>query len=917
MVALAPNDLRCEHLIDPQGLNTPHPRLGWSLSGGGQGSGQSAYRIVAGHDRTRVAQGEGGLWDTGRVVAAESLSIPYAGARLSSDMTVYWTVQVWDRDGSVSAFAPPAGFRTGLMRPDDWRAKWISRALVPPGGRMPPQNTVYDNPYGARPADYYRRIVALDRAPVRVTVYATALGLYEVWINGVRLGDQVLTPGWTDYHRRVEYQSYDATEYLREGDNVLAAVVGEGWYSGRVALDPKKAGSHYGGRPALLCQMHIEYADGTVEIVGTDEGWKTDYGAIVYSDLQLGEKYDARLEKDWHSVDYDPAGAWDAQVIAPLPRAPKVEALRGVPIRKTERIAPQFLHRDEDGRLIYDLGQNLSGHVRAEFDLPEDAVLTLRHGEALREDGSLYTENLRMAVATDIYVSKGGPQVFEPRFTFHGFRYVEVTLPEGKGPEDITLTAFAVHSDMPMTGTFECGSDLLNKLQSNIVWTQRSNFLSVPTDCPQRDERMGWLGDAQVFFDTAAFNMDVSGFFTKWLVDVADAQTPEGAFTDVAPSLVYTRFLPESPRGAPGWGDAGVIIPWRMYRHYGDLEILSQHYDGMVRWLDLIETNNPDGIRTEAVFSNWGDWLSLGPSTPKSLMATAYWALMAEAMAEVARLLKRRQDAARFSAMFRDVSDAFRRAFVLPDGRIEGDTQAGYVFALAFGLLEPEQRSTAVAHLKRAIEAADDHVLCGIHAIRLVCSVLADAGEDELVYKLLLQESYPSWGFSIRNGATTIWERWDGWTPESGFQDVAMNSLNHYALGAVGEFLYQRVAGIGYAADGAATREIAFRPFPSEQLGWCRASLNSRLGEIRSEWRAADGGFDWQLTVPPNCIGRIEVPDGFCLADPAESEVVSGGKTEVGAGYHSFRLERKNTNLDRMAECNLSDLARPGPKGPV
>lgn len=897
MAALAPIDLRCEHLSDPQGLNTAHPRLGWALSGGGEGARQSAYRIVVGRDAAEVARGLGDMWDTGRVTTADCLLIPYSGAPLNSDAVLHWSVQVWDEDGKASGFAPPARIRTGLMRPEDWRAKWVSRALVPPGGRLPPQNTVYDNPYGARPADYYRRIVALDRKPVRATVYATALGLYEVWMNGVRLGDQVLAPGWTDYHTRVEYQSYDATEHLREGDNVFAAIVGEGWYSGRVALDPKRAGSHYGGRPAFLCQMHIEYDDGSVDIVATDESWKTDHGAIVYSDLLLGEKYDARLEKDWHSPDYDANGAWNAEVVAPRPRAPKVEAPRGVPIRKTEQIAPRFLHRDSGGRLIYDLGQNLSGHVRAEFDLPEGATLTLRHGEALKEDGALYTENLRMALATDIYVSSGGRQVFEPRFTFHGFRYVEVSLPEGMGPDDITLTAHAVHSDMPSTGVFECGSELLNKLQSNIVWTQRSNFLSVPTDCPQRDERMGWLGDAQVFFHTSAFNMDVSGFFTKWLMDVADAQTPEGAFTDVAPSLTYTRFLPDPPRGAPGWGDAGVLIPWRMYQHYGDLEILTQHYDGMVRWLDLIERNNPDGIRTEACFSNWGDWLALGPMTPKAVMATAYWALMASNMAEVARLLNRRQDAARFSAMYRDVRSAFRSAFLAPDGRIEGDTQAGYVFALAFDLLEADERPAGVAHLKRTIDAANGHILCGIHAIRLVCPVLADAGETDLVYKLLLREEYPSWGFSIRNGATTIWERWDGWTPENGFQDVAMNSLNHYALGAIGEFLYQRIAGIGFTAAGAATREIALRPLPSEVLGWCRASLRSHLGEIRSEWRTADGGFDWQVTVPPNCVGRIEMPPGYRLAHGDE---VHGETHAIAAGAYRFRIEREQTEQETV-----------------
>lgn len=903
MTALTPIDLRCEHLFAPQGLNTRHPRFSWGLEGEGRDRRQTAWRILVATGPELLAQGTADLWDSGRVASAETLLVPYAGAALRSDMELWWTVEVWDEAGNASPRPEPASFRTGLMSPGDWKAKWISRALVPPGGRFPPQDTVYDNPYWARPADCYRRDFGLARKLRRATVYATALGVYELHLNGERVGDQVLAPGWTDYHTRVEYQSYDVTGLVAEGTNTLAAIVGEGWYSGRVAYDNKRAGSHYGVRPALLCQLHLEYEDGEVEIVATDASWKCGNEAIVYSDLLLGEKYDARLEQEgWDRPGFAAKGWWDAEEIEPLPRAPKVEATRGVPIRKTVTFEPEFLHRTADGRLIYDVGQNIAGHVRLTLDAPRDAVFVLRHGEALQEDGTLYVANLRWALATDTYISKGGEQVFEPRFTFHGFRYVEVSVPEGTGPGDIGLTAIAVHSDMPLSGSFECGSEMLNQLQSNIVWTQRGNFLSVPTDCPQRDERMGWLGDAQVFFDTGVFNMDTAGFFTKWLLDVADAQTEDGCFTDVAPSLVYTRFAPKPPRGAPGWGDAGIIIPWRMYQRYGDVEVLQGYYAGMVRWLEMIEQNNPDHIRTGAVFSNWGDWLCLGNFTPKAVVATGYWALMARIMRDVAGVLGRRQDEARFAAMYRDVRAAFRSAFVDADVRVEGDTQTAYLFALDFGLLDEDERPKAVAHLKRTIAAAGGHIQTGIHGIAHICPSLVDNGEADAAFDLLLRETYPSWGFSIRNGATTIWERWDGWTPERGFQSVNMNSLNHYALGAIGEFLYGRVAGIDVPAAGGAYGTVLLRPVPRPEIGWCRASYRGHRGTVTSAWTCGADGTRWEVTVPPNCRGEVELPasvsavtlDGEALAAHGiEARRGPGGGLafSIPSGSHVFGLE--------------------------
>ncbi|MBN9062012.1 MAG: hypothetical protein BGP06_14515 [Rhizobiales bacterium 65-9] len=903
MSEFVPENLRCEHLFSPQGLNTRQPRFTWGLRAKGRDRRQTAYRIVAGLDRAQVARGEGDLWDTGKMSSSDTLLIPYAGAPLKSGQSVHWAVQAWDENGEASPLSEPAGFHTGLLDQSDWRGEWITRVLVPPGGRSPPQDTVYDNPYWARPADYHRREFTIAKRVRRAFVYATALGLYELRLNGAAIGDHRLAPGWTDYHTRVEYQIHDVTEALRQGANAIGFILGEGWYSGRVSYDAKRQGSHYGVRPALKCQLEIEYDDGSHDVVASDASWRTDNEAIVYSDLLLGEKYDARLEKPgWDQPGFDDSAWWISEAFEPPPRAPRIEAARGQPIRKTVEIPAQYLHRLESGAFIFDLGQNIAGHMRMTVEAPRDAVFTLRHAETLAENGELYVANLRGAIQTDIYVSKGGAQVFEPRFTVHGFRYVEVIAPSGMKPEDIILTGFAVHSDTPRAGEFACGSEMVNKLYSNILWTQRANFISVPTDCPQRDERMGWLADAQVFLNTASFNMDVAAFFTKWMVDIADAQGSDGAFTDVAPSLVYTRFLPNPPRGAPGWGDAGVIIPWRIYLRYGDIDALQQHYAGMTRWIDFIEKRNPGLIREDGVHSNWGDWLSLGKKTPKALVATAYWAYIADIMARAARVLKRRQDEARFRALHRDIRAAFQSKFLATDGKLEGDTQTAYLFALEFNLVPGELRDAVSGHLLRVIDEADGHLHTGILGMRHICPALSESGAAEQAYDLLLKESYPSWGFSIRNGATTIWERWDGWTPERGFQSVNMNSLNHYALGAIGEWLYMRVAGIDLEESDPAFRRIRLRPLPTKKIGWCKASYDSHFGRIESEWRCEGDLVDWSVSVPANCTAMVTLPaaardvrvDGHEIGDRAVAVDASGDVCAFELGSGEYRVSIAN-----------------------
>ncbi|MEX0852863.1 MAG: family 78 glycoside hydrolase catalytic domain [Bauldia sp.] len=912
MEPLAPTDLNCEHLVSPRGLNTSRPRFSWALTAKGRNRRQTAYQIVVGTVREMVAGGHGELWDSGRVTSAETLLVSYGGSPLSSHLRFFWSVRVWDEDRRMSAFAEPAAVETGLMAGADWTAKWIGRPEFGRGGRPVPVASPYDNPYQARPADYLRRPFTVKEKPLRRAVaYATALGLYRLRLNGQEIGDQVLAPGWTDYHKRVEYQVHDVTALLAAGTNSLAAVLGEGWYCGRVGNTLKRQGAHYGPRPAFLCQIVLDYADGERDVVASDATWRAAKGPIVYSDLLIGEKYDARLEQPgWDEASFGDAGWEEVEIVAPWPRPPALDAARSQPVRRTEALPGRFLHRSSTGGRIYDLGQNIAGWTRLALTAPAGATFVLRHGEALTADGDLYTENLRSARATDIYVARGsGRERYEPSFTFHGFRYVEVSGP-ALDTADIDLTGVQVNSDTPAAGSFSCGSEMVNRLAANIRWSQRGNFLSIPTDCPQRDERLGWLADAQVFWPTASYNMDIAAFFSKWWVDIDDARQEDGAFTDVAPSRPHWAHNPYPPKGAPAWGDGAAILVWTHYCRYADKGLLEAAWPSLVGWMDYIARHNPRLLRENALNRNYGDWLNVGPATPKVMIAAAYWAHLADLMARMASILGLDEDGERFTGLLGSLKAAFREAFVDQDGRVEGDTQTAYLLALDFGLLDEKQAASARHHLLRTIAEADDHLATGFLGVRHLCPVLSDAGAVDLAYRLLLNQTYPSWGFSVANGATTIWERWDGWTPEKGFQTPSMNSFNHYAYGAVGEWLFARVAGIAPDPAAPGFRRVICCPLAHRGLGWAKAEHRAHVGRIAAGWTIAGGTVAYNLDIPANIVAQVCVPgakrnairlDGEPVAGHADiiqaGETADGTWIEIGSGVWNFEWP-----LDRPAQ---------------
>ncbi|MFJ4749068.1 alpha-L-rhamnosidase [Streptomyces albogriseolus] len=691
-----------------------------------------------------------------------------------------------------------------------------------------------------------RREFSLRRQKVRrARLYVTALGLYEAHLNGVRVGRDHLAPGWTDYRTRVQYQTHDVTELVRSGGgNALGVYLAPGWYAGNVGM----FGPHqYGRHPALLAQLEVDYADGTTQRVTSDTGWSASTGPVVTADLLDGERYDARRETPgWTSPGFDD-GDWLRAGEADEALPPQIVAQADPPVRVTQELTPAGVTEPEPGVFVFDLGRNMVGSVRLRVKGPAGTVVRLRHAEVLNPDGTLYTANLRTAKATDTYILKGGgTETYEPRFTFHGFRYVEVTGFPGT-PTTRTVTGRVMHTDAPATLIFATNSPMLNQLHTNITWGQRGNFLSVPTDTPARDERLGWTGDINVFAPTAAYTMESARFLTKWLTDLRDAQTPEGSFTHVAPDVGHLG------DGAAGWGDAGVTVPWALYQAYGDLRVLKDAWQSVVAWLGYLEQHS-DGLLRSA--DGFGDWLNVDDETPKDVIATAYFAHVADLAARMAHELGR--DPAPHENLYGRIRDAFQRAYIDAAGRVKGDTQTAYVLALSMGLVPDELRDAAAARLVALIEARDWHLSTGFLGTPRLLPVLTDTGHTDIAYRLLTQRTFPSWGYQIDHGATTMWERWDSLRPDGTFQDPGMNSFNHYAYGSVGEWMYAHIAGIAPGRPGY--REVVVRPRPGGGINEARATLTSVRGPISTRWRHRHGRFELTCSLPANTTAQVWIP---------------------------------------------------------
>lgn len=889
---ILPEELHCEYRDNPRGIDISQPRLGWNLTSELRNQQQTAYRILVASTPEKLLEDEGDLWDSGKVSSRETQQIEYQGGRLTSGQHCYWKVKVWDASGQPSAWSPTALWSMGLLNFSDWQGQWISHDVG------------YDTTDRYRelylpPARYLRKGFSIDKKIRQATVYATALGLYELRINGQKIGDTYFTPGWTDYDQRIYYNTYDVTDQLSGGENAIGAVIADGWYSGYIGyallvrLDQVRA--FYGENPAFMAQLEIQYEDGSTETIATDGTWKSREGPVREADLLMGETYDARQElPGWDQKGYNDE-QWATPKRYTYPEG-ALEAYPGTPVRVRERLTPVEITEPDSGVYIFDLGKNVAGIAELQVEGPAGTTVQLRFGELLNGDGTLMTGNLRRARATDKYTLSGrGVETWSPQFTYHGFQYVEVTgLPAA--PTSETITGLVLSSIEANSSTFECSNPMNNQLYSNIITTQMANFLEIPTDCPQRDERLGWTGDAQIFCRSATYNADVGAFFTKFLIDLDDAQHWYGAYPNFAP-FPYSR--PE--QYSPAWMDAGVIIPYTMYKVYRDLRIVEKMYPGMESFMDFQLSASQNYLRPGAG-NNWGDWLSVDEETSDDFIASAYFGYDAALMKEMAQALNRSEDEARYARLFANIKAAFAREYIQDDGRTTEDTQTSYALALHFGLYPDELAQAGADRLADKIKENGNKFSTGFLGTKHIMLVLPEYGYHDLAYQLFQQTEYPSWGYSVVNGSTSIWERWNSYTkdPEANASiNAAMNSFSHYAFGSVAEWMF--MYGLGIDTEGAGYRNIIINPSISDEMEFMRGSYQSINGLIKSGWEKRGETVTLSVSIPVNTRAKIHVPaddlsqireGGKPVSDSEEIRFLKKGSgrviLEVGSGDYSF-----------------------------
>jgi len=881
--------LRAEYKVNPIGIDARQPRLSWQIQAEGRGVTQSAYQIRVALSERDLRAGTNLLWDSGRVNSDESIHRVYGGPPLQSRQRYFWQAQIWDASGRASGWSEPAFWEMGLLRPSDWQANWIE----------PDRQEDVSKP---QPAPMLRRSFKVNGAVQSARLYITSRGLYEAYLNGRRVGDELFTPGWTSYNKRLQYQTYDVTGLLRSGENALGVLLGDGWYRGNIGFSGQR--NFYGNHLALLLQLHINYSDGHQEIVASDQNWRWTTGPILMSEIYHGETYDARLEKTgWTEPGYNDDD-WSGVKIADYGKDILI-APAGPPVKRIEEIRPVKILKTPQGDTVVDMGQNMVGWIRLKVRGEVGTTVTLRHAEVLDRQGNFYIENLRAAKQTVQYTLKGGAsEVYEPHFTFQGFRYVDVDGYPGELTTD-SLTGIVIHSAISLVGEFETSNPLINQLQHNIIWGQKGNFLDIPTDCPQRDERLGWTGDAQVFARTAAFNMDVAGFFTKWLKDLAADQLPNGSVPHVIPDVLSTANRPAA--GSAAWADAAVIIPWTIYLSYGDRRILEEQYQSMARWVEYMRQRAGDDLIWDGDF-HFGDWLAFattrpdypGATTGKDLIATAFFAYSTDLLQRAARILGKQAEAEHYGELLSRIKNAFRREFVTETGRVGENTQTAYALALQFDLLPDDLRAVAAKRLAREVRERK-HLTTGFVGTPYLCQVLSRYGYLDEAYMLLNRAEYPSWLYPVKQGATTIWERWDGQKPDGSFQDKGMNSFNHYAYGAIGEWMYRVVAGIEIDPEAPGYKHILIQPNPGGGLSSVRASHRSMYGKVSSAWKLQDGKFELAVEAPANTRATVRLPKAqIALVTEGGRALASGNGitairqegdsviVEIGSGHYRF-----------------------------
>ena len=834
-------ELTLEQLSNPLGIDKNQPLFSWKLFSDDRNVLQTAYEIKVALNETDLINKEKFLWKSGKVSSEQSINIPYAGLALKSSQRYFWQVRVWDNKNNVSEWSSVAFWQMSLLNISDWKAQWIE-----PG---------YEEPLIYRPSPIFRKVFNSKKDLQSAIVYITAHGLYEAMINENRVGNDYLAPGWSSYTKHLYYRMYDVTDLIKKGDNAIGVTLGSGWYRGIIGGTEN---NRYGKNVSLLFQLELTFKDGTKQSILSDDTWKTSTGSIIDAEIYNGETIDANKEKiGWLTSEFNDKNWAYAKVASYNNNI--LKAAYNEPIRKHEIFKPVKVLITPKREKVIDFGQNLVGWEIVKLNGKAGDTVKIYHAEVLDKEGNFYTSNLGNAKATSTYILSGkNDEIFEPHFTFYGFRYIKII---GLNNDIIpgNFKAVALYSDMTKTGNLITSDSLINQLQHNILWGMQGNFLDIPTDCPQRAERLGWTGDAQVFSRTATFNRGVEKFFDKWLSDLAADQFPNGAVPHVIPNIPGNN-----DAGATGWADAAVIVPWNIYMAYGDKKLLERQYPSMKAWVDYMKNKSINGLwNTGAHFGDWLAYIDNDPAgrsavTDKYLLAQCFFANSTQLLINTAKILGKNKDVLKYSKLIIDVKNAFMNAYVTPNGNIISGTQTAYAISLNFDMLPERFKIQTAEKLVENIKTYNYHLTTGFLGASFLLEVLTRFGYDDIAYKLLLQEKYPSWLYPVKMGATTIWERWNGIKPDSTFEDPGMNSFNHYAYGAVGDWMYRRMAGIMETTPGY--KEIAIQPHIGGNFTFVKADIDTYYGIVSSHWKIENGILQMHVEIPANTKATIYIP---------------------------------------------------------
>ena len=831
----APVNLRCEYQENPLGIDTRNPRFSWSMSDTLRCAKQTAYEVLVASNEGQLEKDNGDIWNSGKVKSGQSQFITFEGAALKSASRYFWKVRTWNKNHRASEWSAPHWFETGLYAKEDWQAKWIAAQKAK--DVFPPRSVIL------------RKTFNIDKNVARARLYITGLGNYQAYLNGRKVGFDLFTPGWTNYPTRIQYQVFDVTNQVKDGGNALGVILGNMWWSSGLGW---QGGAAYSKGPLrMLAQLAINFSDGTSTMISSDESWKFTDSPILYNHIYNGETYDARLEiphwADAGLVD----STWNTVTVLDTMKA-QLTADQGPAIQATEELDPVSITQPKPGTYVFDLGQNMVGWARLIVQGKAGDKVEMRFAELLHPDGTVAQENLRSAKATDVYILKGSePETWEPKFTYHGFRYVQVTGLSSK-PDTSTITGVVIHSAAPVSGKFACSNGLLDTIYRNITWGQKGNMMSVPTDCPQRDERLGWMGDAQIFATTACYSRNMDQFFAKWLKDIDDCQDTSGYVYDVNPAIVV------GGPAKPAWGDALVMVPYDTYEFYGDKRIIADNYEAMKKWVNYMKKNSKDGIYEfgNTDWGGYGDWVA-AEASPTKPIGTAYYYYSSKLLSKMAGVLNDTTEQRILTDQAKSAAEAYQKKYFIDSVKnYIGRTQTMNVLPFMFGITPDNLKETVLENVIKNVHDRKDHLSTGFLGTKYLLPMLSENGQNELAYTIASQTTYPSWGYMVEKGATTMWELWNSDTE----RPDQMNSRNHFAYGSVGQWYFQYLAGIRPDFDQPGFKHTLIAPIPAGNLTWAEASLHTGYGLLSSRWDRKDGVFTLNLLIPANTTATVKLP---------------------------------------------------------